>query len=89
VEEQNLELSSSMYSRPTLRGKTGTPAVNMAAESMLAEHMAAEDIPAEGMAAEGMLAESMAAESTRMRNCDFVDISVGQRGSSLDKTEQH
>jgi len=24
-----------------------------------------------------------------MRNCDFVDISVGQRGSTLDKTEQH
>ena len=70
-------------------GKMGTLAVNMPAESMPAGDMAAEDIAAEGMAAERMLAERMAAASTRMRNCDFVDISVGQRGSTLDKTEQH
>ena len=65
----------------------------MAAESMPAGDRAAEDIAAEGMVAEHMLAERMLAErmaaaSTRMRNCDFVDISVGQRGSTLDKTEQ-
>lgn len=75
----------------------GTLAVNMAAESMQAEDMPAGDMPAEdmaaggmvaeGMAAEGMLADGMAAASTRMRNCDFVDTSVGQRGSTLDKTE--
>jgi len=104
VEEQKLELPSSMYSRPTLRGKMGTLVVNMAAEGVHAEDMAAEDMAAEGMVAEGMvaegmaaegmlaegmLAESMAAESTTMRNCDFVDISAGQRGLTRDKTEQH